>query len=70
MGEISDGERSDLYEGNDSGDNSDSQETQPLIGQDAPIATTSIKREEGDSMDQLTQEFARQVEIIRQHARN
>jgi hypothetical protein len=64
MGEISDGEWSELYEGNNSGDNRDSQEeAQPSIGHDAIIATTSIKREDEDSMDQLTQDFAKQVEI-------
>ena len=64
MGEISDGEWSESYEGNNSGDNSDSQEeAQPSIGHDAIIATTSIKREDEDSMDQLTQDFAKQVEI-------
>jgi hypothetical protein len=64
MGEISDGEWSELYEDNNNGNNSDSQEqAQPLIGHDAFGTTTSTERDDEDSMDQLTQDFASQVEI-------
>ena len=63
-GEISDGEWSELYEDNNNGNNSDSQEqAQPLIGHDAFGTTTSTNRDDEDSMDQLTQDFASQVEI-------
>ena len=60
MGEISDGEWSELYKVYTEGSQ---EEEQPSVDHEAVAATTSSKREDKDSIDHVMQDLARRVEI-------